>query len=183
MFCPECGEPKQTGNFCRKCGFSLNLDTPQESSVASASKRSPQRLQPQAELPEPFLLVRQPTPAYLNFGEAIGTCFRKFAVFQGRATRSEYWYWVLLQVSVFVFSIFVELGTGDPTLGNVVWGLFLLVTFLPSLAVQVRRLHDTGKSGWWILIQAIPFLGSIVVLIFTLQYSEEFDNEYGQAPR
>jgi uncharacterized membrane protein YhaH (DUF805 family) len=62
-------------------------------------------------------------------------------------------------------------------------GLYGLVAFIPSLAVAVRRLHDTGKSGWWLLIVLAPFVGWIILIVFFIQDSQPFDNQYGPNPK
>ncbi len=102
----------------------------------------------------------------VSFGEAIKTCFNKYATFSGRASLSEYWY----------FFLFTFLLSCIPVV-NFIAGLALLI---PGLAVGVRRLHDTGKSGLWYLICLIPFVGSIVLLIFFLTPGQPTANEYGE---
>ena len=98
----------------------------------------------------------------MTFSQAIATCMGKYAVFTGRASRSEYWWF-------FLFTLLMFLGVGmiDVVLdgSNQAAGLVAALVFLlPSLSVGARRLHDTGKSGWWLLLYIIP-LGSIVLLI------------------
>jgi uncharacterized membrane protein YhaH (DUF805 family) len=83
----------------------------------------------------------------MNFNEAVKTVFNKYAVFNGRARRSEYWWYTL-----FIILAGAVLGIFPDIVGNI----FSLATFLPSLAVMVRRLHDTGKSGWYALLLYIP---------------------------
>lgn len=113
------------------------------------------------------------------------TVMKRFADFQGRATRSEYWYFIL---AVLIISIVVGIvegatggsqGSGSGVLGT----LISLIFVVPGLAVSVRRLHDTGRSGWWILIQVIPIIGFIVLLVFTVSDSEVGDNPYGPNPK
>ena len=113
---------------------------------------------------------------------------RKYAVFSGRARRKEFWYFTLFYI---IFSL--VLGIIDQLFGlismigqtpvgtlGLVYGLVL---FLPSLAVWVRRLHDTGKRGWWLLIGLIPVIGLIVLLIFAVQDSDHGDNRFGPNPK
>lgn len=107
------------------------------------------------------------------------TVLKKYAVFSGRARRTEYWMFFLFN---FVFSLvltFVDGLLGTVFLG-VIYGLAVLI---PGIAVTVRRLHDTGRSGWWILIGFIPLIGMIVLLVFTLLDSQKSDNEYGPDPK
>jgi uncharacterized membrane protein YhaH (DUF805 family) len=111
---------------------------------------------------------------------------KKYAVFQGRAQRKEYWYYILFFVLFAIVVSLVEnaLGLADPETGSgplsLVYSLALLV---PSIAVAVRRLHDTGRSGWWILIGLIPVVGAIVLIVFYVFDSEPGDNEYGPNPK
>ena len=112
----------------------------------------------------------------MSFGDAIKSCFAQYVGFADRATRAEYWYFVLFTIIVsFVLGLFGKAG-------SVLSLIFSLATFLPSLAVSVRRLHDGGRSGWWLLLIFIPILGWLVLLFFYVQSSQEEDNEYGPYP-
>ncbi len=150
----------------------------------------------------------------MGFGEAIKVCFSKYADFSGRARRSEYWWFQLflflvqlpVQIVFWVlyFAAFVpvlaqadangtipESAFEDLNWGPIVVGIVLavivgLALFLPTLAVTVRRLHDTGRSGWWVLLSVIPivnYVGGIVVLVFTFLDSEQAENAYGPNPK
>jgi len=114
---------------------------------------------------------------------------KKYATFQGRATRSEFWYFqlvnFLITLIIYVPIIILSLNHIDDSIIIFLGALFLLYTlgtFLPQLGVMVRRLHDTGRSGWWYFINIIPF-GSIVFLIFLTQNSKRGSNEYGENPK
>ena len=107
----------------------------------------------------------------MNFGDAIKVCFTKYVGFEGRATRSEYWWWVL-------FIVLVSIALGALKL-QMLSGVFSLGVLLPLLAVGARRLHDIGKSGWWLLIYLIPLVGWLVLLFFAMQPSQPGSNEYG----
>jgi uncharacterized membrane protein YhaH (DUF805 family) len=106
---------------------------------------------------------------------------RKYVEFSGRAKRREYWTFVLINLVISLILSFIDRSLGfasaDTGIG-LLSGIYSLAVFLPSLAVMVRRLHDTGRSGWWVLIGLIPFIGWIVLLIFALLDSTG-DNEYG----
>jgi len=105
---------------------------------------------------------------------------KKYADFNGRARRSEYWYFVLF---CFIFS--VVLAAFDYVLDTyaVFYGLFNLAMIIPALAVGVRRLHDISKSGWMYMIAFIPLIGSIWLLILFCQEGTEGQNEYGADPK
>lgn len=107
-----------------------------------------------------------------------------YANFEGRARRSEYWYFVLfnflITLSAYIVSFLLILFGGF-----LLWffiPIFSLLTIIPSLAAQVRRLHDTNKSGWWLLIAFIPF-GAIVLLIFYFTEGDRGSNQYGTDPK
>ncbi len=89
-------------------------------------------------------------PPSLSFTEAVATCFRKYADFSGRASRSEFWYFFLFSFIVSSIAEIVDIMNGNWTLifGGPYVNIFLLVTFFPDLAVTARRLHDTNRSGW-----------------------------------
>ncbi len=111
---------------------------------------------------------------------------KKYTVFSGRASRSEYWYFVLFNIiiSLLLGGIDFMTGTLDMDTGiGLLSGLYSLFVLLPMLAVSVRRLHDTDHSGWWFFIQLIPIIGAIVFLIFMVQDSQSGSNEYGSNPK
>lgn len=111
----------------------------------------------------------------------------KYAVFGGRARRREYWIFNIVNALITLglsFASQIALAGDNPTF---FWGVlsifFGLAIFLPSLAVLVRRLHDTGRSGWWMFISFVPFIGSIWLLVLTLQDSQPGENAYGPNPK
>jgi uncharacterized membrane protein YhaH (DUF805 family) len=111
---------------------------------------------------------------------------KKYAVFSGRARRKEYWFFALFNI-IFTIAIAIidgMVGTSDPETGMGMIGLiYALAVLLPSIAVTVRRLHDIGKSGWWMLIALIPLLGIIILLIFAVMDSKPEENQYGINPK
>lgn len=118
----------------------------------------------------------------MTFQEAIESVFRQYANFNGRARRSEYWYFVL-----FVFltsSVISILGgmIGGPRLSTALSTLYTLAIFLPSLSLVFRRLHDTGRTGMWFLLAFIP-LGALVLIVFFCGDSQPGENEYGPNPK
>jgi uncharacterized membrane protein YhaH (DUF805 family) len=111
---------------------------------------------------------------------------KKYATFSGRARRREYWFFVLFYVIILVVLGFVEgligLRSGKDGVGVLSAG-FALAMLIPSLAVAVRRLHDIGRTGWWVLIGLVPLIGPIVLLVFAVLDSQPGDNEYGPNPK
>ncbi|AOK90880.1 MULTISPECIES: DUF805 domain-containing protein [Paenibacillus] len=104
---------------------------------------------------------------------------QNYVGFQGRARRTEYWMFTLFNVIACLILYLVDLLLGLPLVLTLIYSLAVL---LPSLAVFVRRLHDTGKTGWWILIALVPF-GGIVLLVFECLDSQPGDNKYGKNPK
>jgi len=113
---------------------------------------------------------------------------KKYADFTGRARRAEYWWFVLINFvvmfSLLVLTIILS-GSNDSLtgLGGIIYAVYALGVILPSLAVTVRRLHDTGKSGWMLLIGLIPFVGLIILLVFYFTDGEPGANQYGPSPK
>jgi uncharacterized membrane protein YhaH (DUF805 family) len=104
---------------------------------------------------------------------------KKYATFSGRARRQEFWMFALIN-----FVIMVILSALDMALGiGLLSGLYALGVLLPSLAVGARRLHDTGRTGWWQLIGLIPLIGLLVLIIFFVMDSHPGDNQYGPNPK
>lgn len=104
---------------------------------------------------------------------------RSYAHFEGRARRREYWYFTLINVLIAVALALID-GALDISLLS---PLYTLAVFIPGLAVSVRRLHDTGRSGWWLLLSLVPLVGAIVVLVFMCLDSEPGANQYGPPPK
>lgn len=119
-------------------------------------------------------------PGY-NLFTAIKVVLSKYAVFSGRATRSEFWYWTLF---CFIVDCLMFSSYGSESLGfAALTALITLFLFLPSLAVTVRRLHDTGKSGWTWFLGLIPIVGIIILVIFYIKDSQPQTNQYGPSEK
>jgi uncharacterized membrane protein YhaH (DUF805 family) len=122
----------------------------------------------------------------MSFQDAIRTCLqRKYADFHGRARRSEYWFFALFTFIVGAVGGILDaiLGIRSGTYGTgPIQGILQLALLVPTLAVGVRRLHDTGRSGWWLLIGLIPIVGWIILLVFFVQDSQPA-NQHGPNPK
>ncbi|MBI5624719.1 MAG: DUF805 domain-containing protein [Elusimicrobia bacterium] len=105
---------------------------------------------------------------------------RMYAVFEGRARRKEYWMFVLVNVLLSICLAVVEAVLGT---GSVLAWVYSLALLVPSIAVACRRLHDTGRSGWWQLIILVPLLGAVVLIYFLAQDGRTGDNEFGADPK
>lgn len=115
------------------------------------------------------------------------TVLSKYASFAGRARRTEYWMFALVNFIICIVLAIVAavMGSGSKSalmIDLVVLGYCLLI-LLPSIAVTVRRLHDTGRSGWWFWIQLVPIVGGIILFIFTVLDSTPGNNEFGPSPK
>jgi uncharacterized membrane protein YhaH (DUF805 family) len=116
----------------------------------------------------------------VTMDEAVARCLSKYADFSGRAPRSEYWwFWLATVLTMFTVPFVVGVVTGDPALVEAVVLFGVLALALPLLAAGVRRLHDTGRSGWWVMISAVPLVGPIMMLIFLTERGSPQANRYG----
>lgn len=123
----------------------------------------------------------------MGFAEAVRTVLSKYVTFSGRARRSEYWWFALFSflASIVAGILDVALGTdyGNSSGNGLIGTILTLALFLPGLAVAIRRLHDTGRVGWWVLIGLIPLIGWIVLIVFFVQDSHAGENRYGPSPK
>ena len=111
---------------------------------------------------------------------------KQYADFNGRARRMEYWMFVLFNVMFSIILLIIDnvIGLAFEDIGyGPLYLIYCLAIVIPSLAVAVRRLHDSGRSGWWILISLIPFIGGLWLLVLLLLDSDPGDNEYGPNPK
>jgi uncharacterized membrane protein YhaH (DUF805 family) len=183
--CPNCDKAIfDTAVRCRHCKTKLldgNVIAPldkAEENQANANKRSNFR--------SSFELEGLTPQTPLRFNEAVRTCFQKYFDFSGRATRREYWFFYLF---IIVFSIFIGIISGisesyvSGSVFSFISSLFYLAVFLPSFSVSVRRLHDTNRSGWMLLIWLIPFFGLLWVGILLCFASDKGTNRFGENPQ
>lgn len=148
----------------------------------------------------------------MNFGQAFSTCMRKYADFSGRARRSEYWwymlavalimipFWIALTIAFFPaaedlinlvedgqtisFQMWIDNVDWDQLVGPMLLvGGVCLVFMLPSLAVTARRLHDIGLSGWFLLVQFVPYVGGAALLVMSIIDSQAKENRWGSDPK
>jgi uncharacterized membrane protein YhaH (DUF805 family) len=111
----------------------------------------------------------------MGFADAVRTGLSKYAVFQGRAVRPEYWYFVLFIIIVEIVTYAIDLAIGYPIL----YTIAVLGLLLPSLGVSVRRLHDTDRSGWWLLISFVPLIGAILLIVWFCTRGTPGPNRFG----
>jgi len=111
--------------------------------------------------------------------------WKNYANFQGRARRKAYWMFVLFNIIALVILSLIEgaLGLSGQNGYGILTGLYSLAIILPLIALAVRRLHDTGRSGWWILIGLVPLIGPIVLIVFYVTDSQPGTNQYGPNPK
>ena len=124
----------------------------------------------------------------MNMTTAVKTVLGKYATFSGRAPRSEYWWWLLAMIILFTVLALIDgaliapmvgMDAFQPDAGQPLSLVVSLGLLLPNLAVTVRRLHDTDRSGWWILLGLIPVIGTIVLLVFYVQPGTAGSNQFG----
>ena len=169
MYCSNCGTDAGQASFCPNCGTNLYGA-------------------------KPYGYVET-----FNLITAYKSMFKKYAQFNGRSRRSEYWLASVMNmiiVMVFYFIMFIPMmfditSNGELSgLTTVIMGIFGLLTFayamailVPSLAMSVRRLHDTGRSGWFLLLNLIPYIGGIIIFVFSVLDSQPGTNQYGPNPK
>lgn len=110
---------------------------------------------------------------------------RKYTVFEGRARRKEYWIFALISALILILLSLIDEMTGWKVWDDegVLSLVYSIAVFVPTLAVVVRRLHDTDRSGWWVLFALIPLVGAIVLLVFLILKGNEGDNRFGPDPK
>jgi uncharacterized membrane protein YhaH (DUF805 family) len=123
----------------------------------------------------------------MSFAEAVKSFWSRYTMFKGRSRRSEYWFIQLFLIITNLAAAAIDLALMDGDVdrfianggGGILGLIWILVTIVPALAVLVRRLHDTGKSGWWALIGLVPLVGGVVLFVFSVLDSTAGENQYG----
>lgn len=158
MYCSACGEKNLDANDeCQQCGAALQAAPPVNSTR---------------------------TPAKNPFAYYFG-CFKQYFQFKGRARRAEYWWFFVVNLipAVTLSLLDRQLGLVSESTGyGLISGLYIAVAFIPSLAVTVRRLHDTGRSGWWFLLSLIPVINIALIILLALDGAKSA-NKYGESPK
>ncbi|MBQ6245417.1 MAG: DUF805 domain-containing protein [Kiritimatiellae bacterium] len=149
QYCSNCGTRLNGEAFCPRCQRPVAQATPDNNHAPTPPT---------------------PSPGRMTFGGAVKTCFKKYAAFDGRASRAECWNWFWFGFALSMLAWFLTDGKLNPILN--------LALFMPGLAVTVRRLHDVGKSGWNYL-WCLTVIGAFYVLYLVLQPTNTADNEYG----
>ena len=142
---------------------------------------------PETTVDESIRVIEDHPVAQMTFGNAIKTCYRKYATFRGRATRKEYWYFYLynLMVSWGLVGLAIVFDS-NAQVSDIILILdlvFILISVLPSFSAGVRRLHDTGRSGWDFMISFIPLIGFFIVLYYLCSASDKNINMYDAIER
>jgi len=163
--CPNCGAPTKDTKKCKECGNQI----------------------PENAVTCPCCGYNNQEQQKLTFKEAISVCLlKKYATFTGRARRSEYWFFYLfnmiISIALSILMIILQ-WTSMYTVLLVIQTLFFIATLVPNFAVGIRRLHDTGRSGWNLLWALLPIVGLILLLIWFAQDSSKDDNKYGPSPK
>jgi len=127
----------------------------------------------------------------LDFQRALRSFWKRYRDLRGRSRRSEYWFIQLFLVVTNIAVAIIDLALMGWDVdrfianggGGIVGLVWILVTIVPAVAVLVRRLHDTGKSGWWALVGFLPLVGAVVLLVFTVTDSSPGENKFGLSPK
>ena len=120
----------------------------------------------------------------MGFRQAIAACFSKYADFHGRAARPEYWWFALFNALASILASIVDKNVIGDVIGvPVVQAIVALALVVPTVAVAVRRLHDTDRSGWWLLIAFVPLIGAILLLVWFCSRGTTASNRFGAEPQ
>ena len=180
-YCQKCGTANaDDARFCSKCGkeFDETVVLPNRDGYNSGQQRTYQSQSSHYDS--------------MGFWEASKVCMKKWVAFSGRATRTEYWNFMLFYLLVFFCALVLlsmswdrMVNTNDEFASIITavlcFVIFILIIFLriASISAAVRRLHDTGRSGWWWWISIIPIIGLIIIIILLCTPSDKYNNQYG----
>ena len=114
----------------------------------------------------------------MDFMTAVKTCFSNYFTIQGRAQRSEYWWYTLFIIIVTIIAMIIDAAISFPLFYLIV----ALGTLAPSICAGIRRMHDKGKNGWWLLIGLVPIIGGLYILYMFVTRGTEGDNDFGPDP-
>lgn len=158
MFCPKCGKENSDDlKFCGRCG--ANISAPNASSNSAANTSRPASASTSASVNQ------------MTFGKSISTCMGKYVDFNGRASQPEYWWFYL-------FTLLLSWGSMIVDHSGILSGIVNLGLMLPALSAATRRLHDTNRSGWWMLI-TFTIIGIIPLIIWLASKGNDQSNKYG----
>ena len=115
----------------------------------------------------------------MTFTESVSVCFKKYFVFEGRASRSEYWWFQLIVAPSYII---FEITNSESSPVSFLFLVITLLTLIPAISAGVRRLHDTNKSGFYLLLSFIPFIGGLIVLFFLIAQGTKGKNRFGADP-
>lgn len=171
MYCANCGSDAGQARFCPNCGAEVQFSGVKHNNNI-----------------ENFNLI-----------SAYKSMFKKYAQFNGRSRRSEYWFAALANyiiMIIFYLIMFIPMMSdiakyGEPMgasagvmmIGALLIFIYAIAVLVPSLAMSVRRLHDTGRSGWFLLLGLIPYIGGIILFVFSVLDSQPGPNQYGPNPK
>jgi uncharacterized membrane protein YhaH (DUF805 family) len=171
MFCSQCGFKASDGSkFCSSCGYSLQI----------LSKVEPE------ETPKPPPSItnfskEEYASKHMGFSSTVKFCYQNYANFNGRASVSEYWFWVLYQVIAgfggFVFASVVT----TPEVATILLAIFVFTSLIPNIARGIRRLHDIGKPGTYLFFSFIPLVGNLLLFVWFCTKGQPEDNKWGPA--
>jgi uncharacterized membrane protein YhaH (DUF805 family) len=175
-YCSNCGEAVDGVAFCAVCGTAVAGAAP---AAGSSTTEAPAYAAPAAGNTGKSLQTGR-----LTFVEAIKSFFANYVNFEGRATQSAYWFAVLFNfiVSMVVSSIQSGAHMSDSFGSGALSNLLSLAFLLPGLSVAIRRMHDTGRSGTYLLWALLPIVGWILVIVAAAAKSQDADNKYGPRP-
>lgn len=204
--CPKCGFKIENdeAKFCKKCGCQLpaiekiaegTIHTANDNGITlNPQPKSSSFVQEQVkDIEVNKILKRHDIPdirlsqeehvTNRNMMWAVKTCFKKYAKFEGRASRSEYWYFTLFNNLIFFIPVLLAVAIHHDVISPILCiaaSIYLTATIIPGLSVSVRRLHDVGKSGSFYFICLIPYIGGFILLYYFCKASEIGENIYGK---